>query len=187
MPLVHPYSNRTPSSCVHMSTHDMRLLYASVIDVHALTFRGLFHAQEVADRRCGGAPPVGGRPLHRTIWGDSVGERAAGLRDQAEGPLCISHPVVLLSICTTHIRCVARLHPRVDLDYPLSMHTFLCCSTHCIRCRCISCTGSRSRRSQATILRGQSTGQCPQPIQHSECICRHGYYIYRTGRRLYGC
>ena len=86
-----------------------------------------------------------------------------------------------------HIRCVAWLHPRVDLDYPRYMHTFLCCSTHCIRCRCISCTGSRSRRSQATILRGQSTGQCPQPIQHSECICRHGCWIYRADRRLCGC
>ena len=61
MPLVHPYINRTPSSCEHMSTHDMRLLYASAIDVPVLTFRILFHAQEVADRRCGGgAPPVCG-------------------------------------------------------------------------------------------------------------------------------
>ena len=183
MPLVHPYINRTPSSCVHMSTHDMRVVYAPAIDVHALTSRGLFHAQEVADRRCGGgAPPVGGRPRHRTVWEDSGGERAAGLRDQAEGPLCISHPVVLLSICTTHIRLVARLHPCVDVDHPRYMHTFLCCRTHCIRCRCISCTGSRSRRSQATILRGQSTGQWPQPIQHSEWICRHGEWIYRTDR-----
>ena len=101
-----------------MSTHDTRILYASVIDVHALTIRGMFHTQEVATGRCGGgASQVGGRPLRRTVWGDPGGERAAGLRDQAEGPLCISHPIWLLSICTTHIRWVARLHPHVDLDH----------------------------------------------------------------------
>ena len=83
-------------------------VYTLVTGAHVITVRELFNAQEVADcRGGGGSPPGSGQPLCRTAVEDTGGEGAVCIRAEAEGPFCISHPVVMLSTCTASSRLVA--------------------------------------------------------------------------------